>query len=338
MRHAEPGLGRRAARGRHRVPRPRPRRRSSDEDDPEIVERGRRDAARPGRPRPRPRPARSPAAHRARLGRPPALPVLRRPARPDGAHLPARERLQALTEPAVGSTEVEPRPAGARRPRRARARGSSPTPRTSRCSSRARRDGADRCDLQAGPGRATAVGLPRRTLAGREVAAYVVVARPAAGTSCPPTVLRDGPLGPGSVQRWIGDPYDARRTTDVVVDLVPEGGRAGLAGGARRRGHRAGRSCVVHADAATCRGVAVLDAVINNADRKGSHLRAGRRRAPVGLRPRRELPPRSPSCAPCCGAGRASRCPTTTWRGSTRLRDALGDRRRQPRRRPCERC
>jgi hypothetical protein len=84
--------------------------------------------------------------------------------------------------------------------------------------------------------------FPEGTLAEREVAAYEVSA--ATGWALvPPTVLRDGPVGEGMVQLWID--------TDDEVDL----GRL-----VRRRKDQ------------TLRRMAVLDAVINNADRKGGHL------------------------------------------------------------------
>ena len=96
----------------------------------------------------------------------------------------------------------------------------------------------------------------------------------------PPTVLRDGPAGRGTVQLWIegldgsGDEDAVLPRPDGLVDLVPRrAGGAGLAAGVR------GASCtpatpvvVVHADRPDLAGVAVLDVVINNADRKGSHL------------------------------------------------------------------
>jgi uncharacterized repeat protein (TIGR03843 family) len=84
--------------------------------------------------------------------------------------------------------------------------------------------------------------FPDGTLAEREVAAYEVSA--ATGWDIvPPTVYRVGPAGPGMVQLWID--------TDEHVDLV---------GLIRGRGSDA------------VRRVAVFDAVINNADRKGGHL------------------------------------------------------------------
>jgi uncharacterized repeat protein (TIGR03843 family) len=80
------------------------------------------------------------------------------------------------------------------------------------------------------------------SLADREVAAYAV-SQAAGWNLVPPTVLRDGPFGPGMCQLWI----DA----DASVDLVAL---------ARNSDHRA------------LRDMAVFDAVVNNADRKIGHL------------------------------------------------------------------
>jgi uncharacterized repeat protein (TIGR03843 family) len=83
--------------------------------------------------------------------------------------------------------------------------------------------------------------FPDGTLAYREVAAYAVSAA-TEWEIVPPTVLRDGPLGPGMVQLWI----DVDETVDPA-DLL-------------RQDHPA------------LRRMAVFDAVVNNADRKGGHL------------------------------------------------------------------
>ena len=83
--------------------------------------------------------------------------------------------------------------------------------------------------------------FPDGTLAGRELAAYVVSRAGGFGV-VPPTVYRDGPFGPGMCQLWI----DA----DESVDLVE------LARGNDPR----------------LRQMAVFDAVVNNADRKIGHL------------------------------------------------------------------
>ncbi|MEU2349604.1 SCO1664 family protein [Modestobacter sp. NPDC049651] len=83
--------------------------------------------------------------------------------------------------------------------------------------------------------------FPDGTLAGREISAYLV--SEATGWSIvPPTVLRDGPFGPGMVQLWM----DA----DPAVDLQQ----------------------FVRRDLPELRRIAVFDAVVNNADRKGGHL------------------------------------------------------------------
>jgi uncharacterized repeat protein (TIGR03843 family) len=117
--------------------------------------------------------------------------------------------------------------------------------------------------------------FPDGTLAGREVAANVV-SELGGWDVVPPTVMRDGPLGPGSVQLWIGDPFDPV-ADDVVVDLVPEG-RTPDGWRAVFDGETPGGAAVtvVHSGADDVRSLAVLDAAINNSDRKGSHcLRDG---------------------------------------------------------------
>jgi uncharacterized repeat protein (TIGR03843 family) len=83
--------------------------------------------------------------------------------------------------------------------------------------------------------------FPRRTLYLREAAAYIVDA--ALGLHrVPVTVLRDGPLGPGSVQRFV-HVLDEQLTPDRASKLESQ-----------------------------LRAVALLDVVINNADRKRTHL------------------------------------------------------------------
>jgi uncharacterized repeat protein (TIGR03843 family) len=84
--------------------------------------------------------------------------------------------------------------------------------------------------------------FPPGTLAGREVAAYAV-SRAVGWDLVPPTVMRDGPYGPGMCQLWI----DADTGTDLVAL-------------ARSR------------DQPKLRDMAVFDAVVNNADRKIGHL------------------------------------------------------------------
>jgi hypothetical protein len=83
--------------------------------------------------------------------------------------------------------------------------------------------------------------FPDGTLAGREVAAYLVSEATGWGI-VPPTVMRDGPFGTGMVQLWI----DVDETVDVEQ--------------------------LVRTDHPALRRMAVYDAVVNNADRKGGHL------------------------------------------------------------------
>lgn len=83
--------------------------------------------------------------------------------------------------------------------------------------------------------------FPDGTLAAREVAAFEVSA--ATGWRIvPPTVYRDGPFGPGMCQLWID--------TDPEVDLM----------------------ALIRSRQPALRRMAVFDAVVNNADRKGGHL------------------------------------------------------------------
>ncbi len=84
--------------------------------------------------------------------------------------------------------------------------------------------------------------FPHGTLAGRELAAYIV-SHASGWDIVPPTVYRDGPFGPGMCQLWID--------SDPSVDLLTL---------ARSGSNRA------------LRAMAVFDAVINNADRKIGHL------------------------------------------------------------------
>jgi uncharacterized repeat protein (TIGR03843 family) len=109
--------------------------------------------------------------------------------------------------------------------------------------------------------------FPDGTLANREVAAYVVSEACGWGI-VPPTVLREGPFGPGMCQLWV-DGDESVELIDVVPRRAkPEGWLSVL--DALGPG---GRPVVlVHADDPRLRQVAVLDVVINNADRKGGHL------------------------------------------------------------------
>jgi hypothetical protein len=83
--------------------------------------------------------------------------------------------------------------------------------------------------------------FPDGTLAGREISAFLV-SEATGWQVVPPTVLREGPFGPGMVQLWVDGDED--------VDLP----------------------AFVRRDVPALRRMAVFDAVVNNADRKGGHI------------------------------------------------------------------
>ncbi|HET6858283.1 MAG TPA: SCO1664 family protein [Streptomyces sp.] len=109
--------------------------------------------------------------------------------------------------------------------------------------------------------------FPDGTLAQREVAAYEVSEATGWGL-VPPTVLRDGPYGEGMCQLWIESDADARLLA-LVEDEEPGDGWKPVVFAEVAEGRTA---LLVHADDERLRRLAVLDAVINNADRKGGHL------------------------------------------------------------------
>jgi len=84
-------------------------------------------------------------------------------------------------------------------------------------------------------------------------------------------VLRDGPFGPGMVQVWV-DTDEERAFVDVCS---PKRVPSGWLGVLRARGNRGEPAVLVHADSPALRRMAVLDVVVNNADRKGGHVLAG---------------------------------------------------------------
>src|SRR4051794_15014719 len=100
--------------------------------------------------------------------------------------------------------------------------------------------------------------FPDGTLAGREVATFVV-SRAGGWDVVPPTVLRDGALGEGSVQLWIGDPFapwaDGRPVDVCSPRAVPKGWLSVIDGEMRGRGSVS----VIHQDRDDVRDVAVLD-------------------------------------------------------------------------------
>ncbi len=84
--------------------------------------------------------------------------------------------------------------------------------------------------------------FPDGTLAGREIAAYIL-SEELGWSVVPPTILReDAPVGPGMLQLWV----ETRDDVDIAE--------------------------LVRAGDPRLRAIALFDAVANNADRKGGHL------------------------------------------------------------------
>ncbi|WP_043456441.1 SCO1664 family protein [Gordonia polyisoprenivorans] len=140
-------------------------------------------------------------------------------------------------------------------------------------------DRAVRCVYKPVRGEIPLWDFPDGTLAGREVASYLI-SQSLRWDAIPTTVLRDGPLGVGMVQRWIDtpDPDDPELPApriDLVdlcpPDAVPDGYRSIL----RALDGRGEPVELVHADDPRLLRMAVLDVLLNNADRKGGHVLEG---------------------------------------------------------------
>ena len=119
--------------------------------------------------------------------------------------------------------------------------------------------------------------FPDGTLAGRELAAYLVSA--ALGWDIVPyTIIRDGPAGSGMLQLWVDQPGDTRCGEDPesgpdLVDLLPAGHiPPGFLPVLRAYDYAGDEVTLVHADNVRLRRMAVFDVLINNADRKGGHI------------------------------------------------------------------
>ncbi|HZA12811.1 SCO1664 family protein [Mycobacterium sp.] len=118
--------------------------------------------------------------------------------------------------------------------------------------------------------------FPDGTLAGRELASYLVSV--ALGWDIVPyTIIRDGPAGRGMLQLWIDQPEDTSLDTckdsPDLVDLLPAGKvPPGYLPVLRAYDYAGDEVTLVHADNLRLRRMAVFDVLINNADRKGGHI------------------------------------------------------------------
>jgi uncharacterized repeat protein (TIGR03843 family) len=160
---------------------------------------------------------------------------VRPPARPRGPHLPAAERAPALSLDLDGALRLL-------RDGRLEIEGRLVDASNATLYCGVTLDGVTAaCVYKPITGERPLWDFPDGTLAGREVSAYLVSV--ATGWDLvPPTVMRDGPFGPGMCQLWVD--------VDEDVDLA----------------------ALARSDHPDLRRMAVFDAVVNNADRKGGHL------------------------------------------------------------------
>ncbi len=121
--------------------------------------------------------------------------------------------------------------------------------------------------------------FPDGTLAGRELAAYLV--SDALGWNIVPyTIIRDGPAGRGMLQLWVDQPGDEvgdePESGPDLIDLLPAGHiPPGYLPVLQAYDYAGDEVTLVHADDLRLRRMAVFDVLINNADRKGGHILSG---------------------------------------------------------------
>jgi uncharacterized repeat protein (TIGR03843 family) len=121
--------------------------------------------------------------------------------------------------------------------------------------------------------------FPDGTLAGRELAAYLV--SDALGWNIVPyTIIRGGPAGRGMLQLWVDQPGDEvgdePESGPDLVDLLPAGHiPPGYLPVLQAYDYAGDEVTLVHADDIRLRRMAVFDVLINNADRKGGHILSG---------------------------------------------------------------
>ncbi len=108
--------------------------------------------------------------------------------------------------------------------------------------------------------------FPTGTLAAREVAAYEL-SKTLGWDLVPPTVMRDGPLGPGSCQLWLEELVDPPLGFVPSPELPP--GWLPVAAAQDEDGQP---YVLAHADDPRLARLALFDAIVNNADRKGGHV------------------------------------------------------------------
>lgn len=121
--------------------------------------------------------------------------------------------------------------------------------------------------------------FPDGTLAGRELGAYLISVQ-LGWNIVPYTIIRVGPAGIGMLQLWVDQADDTAAAAEAVarpgldpVDLVPAGKvPSGYLPVLQAHDYTGEPVMLVHANDVRLRRMAVLDMVINNADRKGGHI------------------------------------------------------------------
>jgi uncharacterized repeat protein (TIGR03843 family) len=133
----------------------------------------------------------------------------------------------------------------------------------------ARLDDGEECVYKPVSGERPLWDFPDGTLAAREYAAWLV-SEHLGWDIVPPTVLREGPAGPGMLQRWI----DVAETADLdPVEVVPERRLPpGYLHVLDASGAHGEPVSLVHEDTPALRRMAVFDVIVNNTDRKGGHI------------------------------------------------------------------
>lgn len=111
--------------------------------------------------------------------------------------------------------------------------------------------------------------FPEGTLAGREVAAFLV-SEATGWDVVPRTWCGEGPHGPGMLQEWQDVDAEQEAVTLVRAGRVPDGWFAVFDG----VDDRDRDVTLVHENTPALRRMAVFDVLVNNADRKGGHVLA----------------------------------------------------------------
>ena len=113
--------------------------------------------------------------------------------------------------------------------------------------------------------------FPSGTLARREVAACLLSQVMGIGLVPVTVLVGDGPQGPGSMQRWIDDDVESPLVRVDVTERLPphwHGFPLGVDEDDREIG-------LAHSPHPALRALALFDAVVNSADRKGGHVLVG---------------------------------------------------------------